>query len=84
MSTERSYTYESTSIFQYGILQLQEGKQAWFWNSSDKEGQWMILRNEEVHAGVDAESGYGHTIIATSANIHDVSETAISSKKMMS
>jgi len=30
----------------------------------------------KVHAGVDAGSGYVHTITGTSANIHDVSETS--------
>lgn len=30
----------------------------------------------KVHTGVDAGSGYVHTIIGTSANMHDVSETA--------
>ena len=30
----------------------------------------------KVHAGVDAGSGYVHTIIGTSANMHDVTETA--------
>lgn len=30
----------------------------------------------KVHAGVDAGSGYVHTITGTAANMHDVSETA--------
>ncbi len=30
----------------------------------------------KVHADVDAGSGYVHTITGTSANMHDVSETA--------
>ena len=30
----------------------------------------------KVHAGVDAGSGYVHTITSTSANMHDVLETA--------
>ena len=30
----------------------------------------------KVHAGVDAGSGYVHTITGTSANMHDVTETA--------
>ena len=30
----------------------------------------------KVHAGVDAGSGYVHTITGTSANMHDISETA--------
>jgi IS52, transposase len=29
-----------------------------------------------VHAGVDADSGYIHTITDTSANMHDVLESA--------
>jgi IS5 family transposase len=30
----------------------------------------------KVHAGVDAGSGYVHTITGTAANVHDVDETA--------
>ena len=29
----------------------------------------------KVHAGIDAGSGYVHTITGTSANVHDVDET---------
>ena len=30
----------------------------------------------KVHAGVDAGSGYVHTITSTSANVHDIVETS--------
>lgn len=30
----------------------------------------------EVHAGVDAATGYVHTLTGTAANVHDVSETS--------
>lgn len=29
----------------------------------------------KVHAGVDAGSGYVHTITGTAANVHDIDET---------
>ena len=30
----------------------------------------------KIHSGVDAGSGYVHTITATSANVHDIDEAA--------
>ena len=34
----------------------------------------MVLRYE-THAGVDAGTGYIHTITGTAANVHDIEET---------
>lgn len=42
-------------------------------HQTKKGNQWYF--GMKVHAGVDAGSGYVHTIIGTSANIHDVNET---------
>lgn len=39
-----------------------------------KGNEWYF--EMKVHADVDAGSGYVHTITGTSANMHDVSETA--------
>ncbi len=39
-----------------------------------KGNQWYF--GMKVHAGVDAGSGYVHTITATSANEHDITQTA--------
>lgn len=41
-------------------------------HSTKKGGQWYF--GMKVHAGVDAGSGYVHTIIGTSANVHDVTQ----------
>lgn len=43
-------------------------------HQTKKGNEWYF--GMKVHAGVDAGSGYVHTITGTSANIHDVSETA--------
>lgn len=42
-------------------------------HSTKKGGQWYF--GMKVHAGVDAGSGYLHTITGTSANVHDVTQT---------
>ena len=39
-----------------------------------KGNQWY--HGMKVHAGVDAGSGYVHTITGTAANVHDIEETA--------
>ena len=43
-------------------------------HQAKKSNEWYF--GMKVHAGVDAGSGYVHTITGTSANMHDVSETA--------
>ena len=42
-------------------------------HSTKKGNQWHF--GMKVHSGVDAATGYVHTITATSANVHDVTET---------
>ena len=42
-------------------------------HSTKKAGNWYF--GMKVHTAVDAGSGYVHTIIGTSANIHDITET---------
>lgn len=43
-------------------------------HQTNKGNEWYF--GMKVHAGVDAGSGYVHTITGTSANMHDVTETA--------
>ena len=43
-------------------------------HQTKKGNQWY--HGMKIHSGVDAGSGYIHTITGTSANIHDVEETA--------
>ena len=43
-------------------------------HQTKKGNEWHL--GMKVHVGVDAGSGYVHTIIGTPANMHDVSETA--------
>ena len=52
----------------------QEGKRDPEMHQTKKGNEWYFGMN--VHAGVDAGSGYVHTITGTSANMHDVTETA--------
>lgn len=42
-------------------------------HSTKKGNQWRF--GMKVHSGVDAGSGYVHTITATAANVHDINET---------
>ena len=42
-------------------------------HQSKKGNQWYF--GMKVHAGVDAGSGYVHTITGTAGNVHDVTET---------
>ena len=41
-------------------------------HSTKKANQWRF--GMKIHAGVDAGSGYVHSITATSANVHDINE----------
>lgn len=43
-------------------------------HQTKKGNEWYF--GMKVHAGVDAATGYVHTITGTAANIHDVSETS--------
>ena len=52
----------------------QNGKRDPEMHQTKKGNEWYF--GMKVHAGVDAGSGYVHTITGTSANMHDVSETA--------
>ena len=52
----------------------QEGKRDPEMHQTKKGNEWYF--GMKVHAGVDAGSGYVHTITGTSANMHDVTETA--------
>ena len=42
-------------------------------HQTKKENEWRF--GMKCHIGVDAGSGYVHTITATSANVHDITET---------
>ena len=52
----------------------QEGKRDPEMHQTKKGNEWYF--GMKVHAGVDAGSGYIHTITGTSANRHDVTETS--------
>jgi len=52
----------------------QDGKRDPEMHQTKKGNEWYF--GMKVHAGVDAGSGYVHSITCTSANKHDVSETA--------
>lgn len=41
-------------------------------HQTKKGNQWY--HGMKIHSGVDARSGYVHTITATSANVHDIDE----------
>jgi IS5 family transposase len=43
-------------------------------HQTKKGNEWYF--GMKIHSGVDAGSGYVHTITGTSANVHDVSETS--------
>ena len=43
-------------------------------HQTKKGGQWY--HGMKVHSGVDAGSGYVHTITGTAANVHDIKETS--------
>ena len=51
-----------------------EGKRDSEMHQTKKGNQWY--HGMKIHAGVDAGSGYVHTITATSANVHDIDEAA--------
>lgn len=49
-----------------------EGKRDAEMHQTKKGNQWY--HGMKIHSGVDAGSGYVHTITATSANVHDIDE----------
>ena len=51
-----------------------EGKRDPEMHQVKKGNQWYY--GMKIHSGVDARSGYVHTITATSANVHDIDEAA--------
>lgn len=51
-----------------------EGKRDPEMHQTKKGNQWY--HGMKVHSGVDAGSGYVHTITATAANVHDIDEAA--------
>lgn len=51
-----------------------EGKRDPEMHQTKKGNQWY--HGMKIHAGVDAGSGYVHTITATAANIHDIQEAS--------
>ena len=55
-------------------IKNREGKRAPEMHQTKKGNEWYF--GMKVHAGVDAGSGYVHTITGTPANMHDVSETS--------
>lgn len=52
----------------------QNGKRDPEMHQTKKGNEWYF--GMKVHAGVDAGTGYVHTITVTAANVHDVAETA--------
>ena len=52
----------------------QDGKRDPEMHQTKKGNEWYF--GMKVHAGVDAGTGYVHTITGTAANVHDVAETA--------
>ncbi len=50
-----------------------EGKRDPEMHQTKKGGQWHF--GMKIHAGVDAGTGYAHTITGTAANVHDIEET---------
>ena len=51
-----------------------EGRRDGEMHQTKKGNQWYF--GMKIHSGVDAGSGYVHTVTATAANVHDISETA--------
>ena len=50
----------------------QESKRDEEMHSTKKGNQWYF--GMKIHSGVDAGSGYVHTVTATAANVHDINE----------
>ena len=65
---------DATIIAAPSSTKNKEGKRDPEMHQTKKGNQWH--HGMKVHAGVDAGSGYVHTITGTAANVHDIEETA--------
>jgi len=65
---------DATIISAPSSTKNEEGKRDPEMCQTKKGSQWYI--GMKIHAEADAGSGYVHTITATSANVHDIEETA--------
>ena len=64
---------DATIIAAPSSTKNREGKRDEEMHQTKKGNQWYF--GMKVHAGVDAGSGYVHTITGTAASVHDVNET---------
>jgi len=65
---------DATIISAPSSTKNREGKRDPEMHQTKKGNQWY--HGMKIHAGVDAGSGYTHTITATSANVHDIDQAA--------
>ena len=65
---------DATIVSATSSTKNKEGKRDPEMHQTKKGNQWY--HGMKIHAGVDAGSGYVHTITATSANVHDIDEAA--------
>ena len=65
---------DATIISAPNSTKNKEGKRDSEMHQTKKGNQWY--HGMKIHAGVDAGSGYVHTITATAANVHDFQETS--------
>jgi IS5 family transposase len=63
---------DATIIAAPSSTKNREGKRDPEMHQTKKGNQWY--HGMKIHAGVDAGSGYVHTITATAANVHDIEE----------
>lgn len=63
---------DATIINAPSLTKNKEGKRDPEMHQTQKGNQWY--HGMKIHSGVDAGSGYVHTITATSANVHDIDE----------
>ena len=64
---------DATIIAAPSSTKNKEGKRDEEMHQTKKGNQWYF--GMKIHAGVDAGSGFVHTITGTAANVHDVNET---------
>ena len=65
---------DATIIAAPSSTKNREGKRDPEMHQTKKGNQWY--HGMKVHSGVDAGSGYVHSITGTAANVHDIAETA--------
>jgi len=65
---------DATIITAPSSTKNKDGKRDPEMHQTKKGNQWY--HGMKIHAGVDAGSGYVHTITGTPANVHDINETA--------